>query len=83
MGYWTQNVEGWLNQKKSTVHLVKYEDMKNKPYETFPFALKTLGIPYNTAKIEKAITACSFENLKQAKYALVDSNKLLENTKEN
>ena len=65
MGSWTQHVEGWLNQKKIPVHLVKYEDMKNKPYETFPFALKTLGIPYNTAKIEKAITACSFENLKQ------------------
>lgn len=65
MGSWTQHVKGWLDQKLIPVHLVRYEDMKSKPHKTFSFALKALGIQYDAKKIEKAITACSFENLKQ------------------
>lgn len=65
MGSWKQHVKGWIDQKQIPVHIVKYEDMKDKPHKTFSLALKALGIPYDAKKIEKAVSASSFEHLKQ------------------
>lgn len=65
MGTWAMHASSWMNQKDIPVHVIRYEDMKVKPFETFKIAVVQMQLPYNDESIIQAIEACDFKKLKQ------------------
>lgn len=62
---WSSHVESWLNQKDIPILLLRYEDMKTKPLETFRKAVQFLNWDYSDAAIQEALNKSSFKNLKK------------------
>jgi len=62
---WSGHVQSWINQKELDVHLIRYEDMKKAPLETFSQAIASLGCDFSEAQIQAAIDLTSFEKLKE------------------
>tara|TARA_Y100000389_G_C17450530_1_gene514460 strand:- start:915 stop:1739 length:825 start_codon:yes stop_codon:yes gene_type:complete len=63
---WIKHVESWLsvgvtNQK---IHLVKYEDLKTKPYEELKKIYKNLGLNVEDQNIKKSIDLSNITNMK-------------------
>lgn len=65
MGTWAMHVASWMNQKNIPVHIIRYEDMKCKPFETFKEAVFQMQLDYSDEAILKAIEACDFNKLKK------------------
>ena len=65
MGTWAMHAESWMNQNDIPVHVIRYEDMKVKPFETFKAAVVQMQLDYSDEAILKAIDACDFQKLKQ------------------
>lgn len=64
LGTWNQHVESWLKCPGFPVHFIKYEDMKDNPFETFKSALEVIGLHYTDEQIQHAINQSTFEKLK-------------------
>jgi hypothetical protein len=62
---WSTNVESWLNQKDIPILLLRYEDMKVKPLETFRKAIQFLNWGYSDEAIKEALDKSSFKSLKK------------------
>lgn len=62
---WSGHVLSWTERPRFPVYAVRYEDMLEKPLETFRRAVTNVGWNYSDEDILKAIEACSFEKLKQ------------------
>jgi hypothetical protein len=62
---WSGHVESWVNQKDSPILLLRYEDMKTKPLETFRKAVEFLDWDYSDLAIQEALDKSSFKNLKK------------------
>jgi hypothetical protein len=62
---WSGHVESWLNQKDIPILLLRYEDMKTKPLETFRKAVEFLDWDYSDLAIQEALDKSSFKNLKK------------------
>ncbi len=60
---WSNHVASWL-QSPHHLRLVKYEDMQQKPQETFAGIAEFLGFQKSTEDIDTALAACQFETLK-------------------
>ena len=60
---WSGHVESWLDQTPFPVHAMRYEDMVDRPAETFAGAISFLGLPLDDARIQKALRFSSFEEL--------------------
>lgn len=65
MGTWAMHAASWLNQKDIPVHVIRYEDMKATPFETFKAAVAQMQLNYSDEAILNAIEACDFKKLKQ------------------
>ncbi|WP_369765909.1 sulfotransferase domain-containing protein [Flavobacterium sp. WC2429] len=65
MGTWAMHASSWMNQKDIPVHVIRYEDMKVKPFETFKIAVVQMQLDYSDEAILSAIEACDFKKLKQ------------------
>jgi aryl sulfotransferase len=61
---WSAHVESWENAKELPVFIVRYEDMKSNPVETFAGAIRFIGLDYTREQIEQAIELSSFDRLK-------------------
>ena len=64
-GSWTQHVNSWIRAPGMVRHVMRYEDMQEKPLETFAGLVSFLGLPVEKERIEKAIAFCSFDELKE------------------
>lgn len=64
MGNWSMHVESWLGQSVAPVHLVRYEDMKNHPFETFKEIVDKMGLIHTDDDIKIAIERTSFDKIK-------------------
>jgi hypothetical protein len=65
-GSWSVNVANWTDQKLPLpVHVMRYEDMVEKPFETFSAVVRHTGSGIADDQIRKAIELTSFENLKK------------------
>ena len=64
-GTWSMHVESWLTAPIFPVHFMRYEDMKEKPYETFKAAIEAIGLKFNDDQINFAIEETKFEKLQQ------------------
>lgn len=69
LGTWNTHVESWLNNPTFPVHFMRYEDMKNKPFDTFKAALDAMDLIFTNQQIEKAIEETDFEKLKKKELA--------------
>ena len=68
---WEKNYQSWINQKKFSVIMIKYEDLINDTLGTFKkviefieFITKSRKV-YNDKKAENSIQSTSFENMKK------------------
>jgi len=65
MGSWSDHVKSWTEQNIIPVHIIRYEDMVLKPYDTFKSATDFIGINKTESEIKKAIINSDFKILTQ------------------
>lgn len=62
---WGGHAASWLDAPGLSVHLLRYEDMKRRPEETFGAAVRFLGLPDDPARVKKAVEFSRFEELQR------------------
>ena len=62
---WKSHVQSWKNQSLIPIHFVRYEDMVQKPVETFGDIIQFLGLEYDTELLRRAIMNSNFRILQQ------------------
>ena len=60
---WSGHALSWIDQSAFPLHVVKYEDMSLRPYETFAAALDFAGLALDATRLERAIENSTFEKL--------------------
>ncbi len=60
---WSQHVSSWLNAEDINLLLIRYEDMKFNPLETFSRVAEFLNLPRDIPSIMAALDHCSMEKL--------------------
>lgn len=63
-GSWAQNVESWTAKPHRAIYVMRYEDMLEKPTETFGKLATHLLLEHTPAQLEQAIELSSFDRLK-------------------
>jgi hypothetical protein len=58
---WSGHVESWTDGPSFPVHVMRYEDMKTSPLETFTKAVSFMGLPHSSDQIEKALAHSAFD----------------------
>lgn len=67
---WSGHFLSWADTPALRVHVMRYEDMKAKPEETFGAAVRFAGLPEDPARLKKALAFSHFDELqKQEKSA--------------
>ena len=61
---WSGHVESWTRTPFKRLHVMRYEDMVAKPFNTFGALSKFFGLPHEPERIKKAIKFSSFRELK-------------------
>jgi hypothetical protein len=64
-GSWGEHVESWTRRSAPQLHVMRYEDMLEKPLETFGALATFLRILPTRQELEEAIEASSFDKLKE------------------
>ena len=68
---WEKNYQSWINQKKFSVIMIKYEDLINDTLGTFKKVIEFIEFitnsrkVYNDKKAKNSIQSTSFENMKK------------------
>jgi hypothetical protein len=75
LGTWSGHVESWLHGDLP-VFILRYEDMKENPVETFSSALEFLQLRYSSEQIRKALYETSFGRLQELEQAKGFSEKI-------
>jgi hypothetical protein len=63
-GSWSLNVSSWTQNAVPTLHVVRYEDMHERPLETFGGVARFLGLNPPPDRLERAVANSSFGALK-------------------
>lgn len=66
---WSGHVRSWTRQRDVPVHVVRYEDMKRRPIETFAGAVSFAGVDCDTPAIARAVELSAFERLREQEAA--------------
>jgi len=61
---WSSHVLSWVDAPGIRVQVMRYEDMKRAPEETFGRAVRFLGLPEDRGRLEKAIAFSRFDELR-------------------
>ncbi len=62
---WSNHVKSWTTASNQNVHIMRYEDMKLKPIETFSKAVDFFGLKYEEEDIVEALNKSRFEELQK------------------
>ncbi|MCI1784905.1 MAG: sulfotransferase domain-containing protein [Bacteroidales bacterium] len=62
---WKNHVQSWKNQSEIPVHIVRYEDMLQKPVEAFGGIVCFLGLEYDEERLKRAILNSDFRQLQK------------------
>jgi aryl sulfotransferase len=62
---WSNHVTSWIDLAPFPVCVLRYEDMKSRPLETFTKAVQFAGFDHTSEQIQKAIAFSSFEVVQQ------------------
>lgn len=65
LGTWSMHAESWLTKPNFPVHFIRYEDMKEKTFETFKAAVQAIGLEVSNEQIQFAIEETQFEKLQK------------------
>lgn len=65
LGSWSDHVTSWLPFDRRYFHLMRYEDMLDKPEETFGGLAHFLGLNPPKKRLEKAIEFSSFKTVRK------------------
>lgn len=61
---WSDHVRSWVTDSGLRVHVMRYEDMIDNPFETFAESLDFLNIKFTEEKLKIAIKNSDFQTLK-------------------
>jgi len=65
VGPWGTHVEGWTTGPASyPVHVVRYEDLHQRPHEMLSGVLETFGIAVDQERLDRAVREASFAKLR-------------------
>lgn len=64
LGSWSEHVSSWTRKPNKSLFVMRYEDMLDRPQDTFSQLVKFLRIPVDAQQIQCAIEASSFERLR-------------------
>jgi hypothetical protein len=64
-GSWSENVESWTANPNPALHVMRYEDMLEKPLETFGKVARFLGLKPAPDRLQRAIDLAAFGKLRQ------------------
>lgn len=62
-GSWSTHVNSWTGQPAQGLHILRYEDMHQRPRTAFGEVVRFLGLPPDRRRLEKAIRFSSFKVL--------------------
>lgn len=62
---WEDHFKSWSKQTAIPIHIVRYEDMKQKPMETFGSIIRFLNIEYDEERLSRSIINSDFKLLQQ------------------
>lgn len=62
---WKSHVKSWKDQALIPVQIVRYEDMQQKPVETFGDIIRFLELDYHPERLERAIRNSDFKLLQE------------------
>lgn len=62
---WSGHVLSWIKISGFNICILRYEDMQQRPLETFERAVRFAGLDYGRDEIQKAIDSSSFEELRR------------------
>lgn len=62
---WSGHVRSWTEAPELNIHLIRYEDMKQYPLETFTDAVRFAGLECTGAQIERALKFSNFEEMQR------------------
>ncbi|PHQ71623.1 MAG: sulfotransferase [Sneathiella sp.] len=58
---WSGHVNSWMNINRQHMHIMRYEDMLDRPEETFGGMARFMGLNPPTERLDKAIQFSSFD----------------------
>jgi len=62
---WSGHVASWADARWFPVEIIKYEEMKEDPLTAFGRAIRFLELPYDEARLKKAVFFSEFNELKK------------------
>ena len=62
-GRWDSHVQHWTGSRGLPMHVMRYEDMIAHDRLAFQKLIEFLGVPYDKARLKRALSACSFRML--------------------
>jgi aryl sulfotransferase len=62
---WSSHVLSWVDSMGDALHLMRYEDMVMKPFETFLGAARFAHLPDDPPRVQKAIRFSGFSELQK------------------
>ena len=65
LGTWSMHVESWVSRPNFPVHVMRYEDMLQCPFDTFKAATQVIGLDVTDIQIQKALDTTQFDKLQQ------------------
>ena len=69
LGTWSEHVRGWLEQRRLSMHLVRYEDLATNPVETFSAVVRYVGLGVDAERVRQAVRHSTFERLRSQEAA--------------
>lgn len=63
LGSWSRHVNSWTNAKGLVLHVVRYEDLVQKPVKAFGQVVDFLQLPNQRERLKRAIAFSSFREL--------------------
>ncbi|MEE8506681.1 MAG: sulfotransferase domain-containing protein [Kiloniellales bacterium] len=64
-GSWSTNVKSWAQHPFPSLHVMRYEDMYDRPFKTFGDLGRFLGLNPPRERLRRAIRNCSFKVLQR------------------
>ena len=65
LGDWSGHVRSWTEARDFPVHVMRYEDMKQAPHDSFSEMLAFLGVPLEADRLDRAVRFSSFDEMRR------------------
>lgn len=63
---WSTHAKSWVENTSIPVHLLRYEDMIERPIESFGSIVRACGLEYNLNRVEWAVENSSFKKMQES-----------------